>query len=497
MSGIKDIGEYKINEEKPLGKGSFGTVYKVCKNGNTDIVYAMKRISLKGLLPKDIHHCREEINWMKKLQHRNIIQYHDSFEIGEELFIVMEFCQGGSLRNYIQKSSPISETECLEITNQSCAGLKFLHDQKIMHRDIKTGNIFLQGKVVKLGDLALLRLLENPAFVGKITKKVGTLAYMSPEMIAGKSYGFETDIWSLGCCLYEMAMNDIPYPAKTEIEVEKKIRLERVSFEGFPYDSEIQKLLERMLEKDPSNRPTIDTVSQQIQTFLNSGKVIELEDETVKENEPKKKVSFKSDASGKVIKLEDATVKENEPKKKASFKPDASGKMIELEDATFKENEPKKNILSKSDASSKRFMATFPSNRPKSTRSLDSLVEETGTVNISGTEPAKSARQTRRKTKTKIVHIPVKVSEDDYNMMCQADYLQQVLERDYLSDVELEKMFKFLQSNMEEKEFLDKMQIVVGDEKFKAAQPFLMSFWLFKSALLKRNYKMVCERKDR
>ena len=470
MSGIKDIGEYKIKEEKPLGKGSFGTVYKVCKNGNTDIVYAMKRISLKGLLPKDIHHCREEINWMRKLQHQNIIQYHDSFEIDEELFIVMEFCQGGSLRNYIQKTSPISETECLEITNQICAGLKFLHDQKIMHRDIKTGNIFLQCNVVKLGDLALLRLLENPAFVGKITKKVGTLAYMSPEMIAGQSYGFETDIWSLGCCLYEIAMNDIPYPAKTEIEVEKKIRLERVSFEGFPYDTEIQQLLERMLEKAPSNRPTIDTVSQQIQAFLrNIVKVIQLEDETIKEYEPKKKVSFKSDASGQVF---------------------------ELEDPTVKENEPKKNLLFKSDASSQRFMATFPSNRPKSTRSLNSLMEETATVNISGTEPAKSGRQTRRKTKTKIVHIPVKVSEDDYNMMCQADHLQQVLERDYLSDVELEKMFKFLQSNMEEKEFLDKMQIVVGDEKFKAAQPFLMSFWLFKSALLRRNYKMVCERKD-
>ena len=81
------------------------------------------------------------------------------------------------------------------------------------------------------------------------------------------------------------------------------------------------------------------------------------------------------------------------------------------------------------------------------------MVEETTTFNISGTEPAKSARQPRRKMKTKIVHIPVKVSEDDYNMMCQADHLQQVLEREYLSDVELEKMFKYLESNMEEKEF--------------------------------------------
>ena len=470
MSRIKDIGEYKIKEEKPLGKGSFGTVYKVCKKGEPNTAYAMKRIPLKSLLPKDIRYCRDEIKWMKELQHRNIIQYHDSFEIGEELCIVMEFCQGGSLRNYIQKTSPISETECLEIMEQICAGLKFLHDQNIMHRDIKTGNIFLQGNVVKLGDLALLRLLENPAIVGKITKKVGTLAYMSPEMIASKSYGFETDIWSLGCCMYEMAMNYIPYPAKTEIEVEKKIRLERVSFEGFPYDTEMQKLLERMLEKEPRSRPTIDTVLRQIQAFFRDrGKFIGLEDETVKENEPKKKVSFKSGVSGKVIELEDEIFIVNESKKKCTFKPDAS---------------------------SKRFMATFPSNRPKSTRSLDSLVEETASVNISGTEPAKSASQTRRKTKTKIVHIPVKVSDNDYNMMCQADHLQQVLEREYLSDVELEKMFKFLQSNMEEKEFLDKMQIVVGDEKFKAAQPFLMSFWLFKSALLRRNYKMVCERKD-
>lgn len=148
----------------------------------------------------------------------------------------MEFCQGGSLREYIQNTALIPEKDCLDIMDQICAGLKFLHDKQIMHRDIKTGNIFLQGKVVKLGDLALLKLLENPDYIGKITKKVGILSYMSPEMIACKPYGFETDIWSLGCCLYEIAMKRIPYPAKTEIEVERRIRSEQVSFEGFPYD---------------------------------------------------------------------------------------------------------------------------------------------------------------------------------------------------------------------------------------------------------------------
>ena len=300
MSDTKVVGEYRILKEKQLGTGAFGTVIKVCKNGESDIVYAMKRMPLNGLSPKDKRYCREEIGWMKKLQHRNIIQYYDSFEIGDEICIVMEFCQGGSLRDYIRKTSRIPQTECLDIMNQICAGLKFLHDQKIMHRDIKTGNIFLQGNVVKLGDLALLRLLENPAFAGKITKRVGKLSYMSPEMIAGQSYSFETDIWSLGCCLYEMAMKKIPYPAKTEIEVEKKIRSERVSFEGFPYGTEIQKLLEQMLEKDPRNRPAIDTVSQQIQASLrNSGKAIELEDETVRENETKKEVSIKPGASSK------------------------------------------------------------------------------------------------------------------------------------------------------------------------------------------------------
>ena len=162
-----------------------------------------------------------------------------------------------------------------------------------------------------------------------------------------------------------------------------------------------------------------------------------------------------------------------------------------------KQKEPHKHVSNKSDAQCQRFMATFPGNRPKSFRSLDSLVEETTTLNISGTESAVTARQRRRKTKTNIVHIPVKVSEDEYNRMCQADNLQQVLESKYLSDDELEKMFKFLESNMEEKEFLDKLKTVIGDEKFKGAEPFLMSLWIFKTPLLRRKYKMVCKRTDR
>ena len=305
--------------------------------------------------------------------------------------------------------------------------------KKLMHRDIKTGNIFLQGKVVKLGDLALVRLLENPALVGKITKKVGTLSYMSPEMIAEKPYGFETDVWSLGCCFYEMAMKKIPYPAKTEIECERKIRTEQVSFEGFPYDSKIRKLIEEMLEKDPSNRPKIETVSQQIQAYMaNGGKVNQFAEKAVSLYERRKEL--KEDVA-----------------------------------------EPH----------CQRLMSTFPGNKPKST-------------DASGTEePVLTPRERRRKTKTKIVQVPVRISEDEYNRMCQADQLQQVLETKYLSDNELQEMFEVIEANVKENVFLDKMKIIIGEEKFRSTEPFLKSYWLFKAPLLRKRFTMVCKRIDR
>ena len=447
------VGEYRIIGEKPLGKGSFGTVYKVCKNGASDVengkagvIYAMKRISLKDLLPKDRKHCQDELTWMQNLLHRNIIKYHDSFEIGNEINIVMEYCGGGSLRDYIQKVALIPETKCLEIMEQTCAGLKFLHDQKIIHRDIKPGNIFLQGQIVKLGDLALLKLLETPAFVAKMTMKVGTLAYMSPEMIAGDMYGLAADIWSLGCCIYEIAMKRIPYLANTEVGVERKIRTEQASFEGFPYNTKIRKLLEQMLNKNASNRPTIETVSKQIRIHLR-----QIEQET-----------------------------------------DTNNRTVSLYES---EKGPTMEVPNNPDISRQRLTATFPGNRPKSS---EKKLTELAASNISETETNEiaSARQRRKKTKTKVVYIPVKVSEDEYNMMNQADYLQQVLERDYLSDVELEKMFRHLERNMEENEFLDEMKLVVGAEKFKGAKPFLMSLWLFKTPLLRRNYKMICKKAD-
>lgn len=440
------VREYIYKEEKPLGKGSFGTVYKVYKKEEPDVVFAMKKVTLKGLSTKDKGYCRGEIEWMQKLQHPNIIQYHDSFEVNEDIYIVMEFCQGGSLRGYINSSTSIPVRECLDIMGQICTGLKFLHDKQIMHRDVKTSNIFLQGKTVKLGDLALLKYIENSDYYGKVTKKVGTLMYMSPEMVAGKPYGFETDIWSLGCCMYEIAMRQIPYPAKSEIEFERKITSEPISMDGFPYDDTIRNLLQQMLDKDPDKRPQIQKVSQRIQSCI------------AMDNKPK-----------------GTTEKTNQTLKMVQ-----KSKRADSVD-----------LKSQKDKSLDLLMATFPGNRPKST-SVQTLVNDKHPE--ASNDPTVAGRRDYSRNRSIIVQISVKLSEDEFHMMCQADSVLRVLQSKYLTDEELDQMFKLLENNMEEKEFLDKMENILGKDTFGSVVPFLKSFWLFKAPLLKKSYKMICQK---
>ena len=88
-------------------------------------IYALKEIDLKSLNKEDKRHCYDEVKWMRDIQHPNIVQYHDSFEHKNRfLIIIMEYCQNGSLKNYIQKSQPIPERKCLEMVKQICSALK-------------------------------------------------------------------------------------------------------------------------------------------------------------------------------------------------------------------------------------------------------------------------------------------------------------------------------------------------------------------------------------
>lgn len=168
---------------KKLGQGAHGTVYKVRRNKDNNI-YVLKQIPLDKMSPSVKKSCINEAFLLHCLQNEFIVRYYDSFLESQKLNIVMEFCEAGDLCTYInqQMGKPLQEKTIWKFLIQICLGLRFLHAQKILHRDIKTQNIFLSGKdeSIRIGDLGVAKVLDKSAYAHA---QVGTPYYMSPEII--------------------------------------------------------------------------------------------------------------------------------------------------------------------------------------------------------------------------------------------------------------------------------------------------------------------------
>uniref|UniRef100_A0A1B6CD91 non-specific serine/threonine protein kinase n=1 Tax=Clastoptera arizonana TaxID=38151 RepID=A0A1B6CD91_9HEMI len=143
---------------------------------------------------------------MSSLNHPNVIKYIHSFLNDDCLVIIMEYATKGTLNDYLnqQKGKLLSQEKILHIFGQLCLALQYLHSKNILHRDITTNNILLTGcyqHVIKLSDFGLSKVLSSKS---RNSSLVGTPCYLSPELCQGRAYGIHSDIWALGCVLYNM-----------------------------------------------------------------------------------------------------------------------------------------------------------------------------------------------------------------------------------------------------------------------------------------------------
>jgi NIMA (never in mitosis gene a)-related kinase 2 len=206
-----------------------------------------------------------EVNILREFRHAHIVRYYDRIIDRENkiIFIVMEYCENGDLGSYIKRCRReglhIDEETIWRVFTQILLALKECHERpsgKVLHRDLKPGNIFLDSqKNVKLGDFGLARILS------KSTKwahtNVGTPYYMSPEQVTEKAYNERSDIWSLGCLIYELAALSPPFEASNQISLAIKIRAG--TFRDLPsrYSSELNRLIRQMLQVSQSRRPSV------------------------------------------------------------------------------------------------------------------------------------------------------------------------------------------------------------------------------------------------
>ncbi|XP_036084418.1 serine/threonine-protein kinase Nek3 isoform X4 [Rousettus aegyptiacus] len=195
------------------------------------------------------------------MKHPNIVAFKESFEAEGHLYIVMEYCDGGDLMQKIkhQQGKLFPEDMILNWFTQMCLGVNHIHKKHVLHRDIKSKNVFLtQNGKVKLGDFGSARLLSNPmAFA---CTYVGTPYYVPPEIWENMPYNNKSDIWSLGCILYELCTLKHPFQANSWKSLILKICQGFVSPLPSHYSYELQHLIKQMFKRNPSHRPSATTL---------------------------------------------------------------------------------------------------------------------------------------------------------------------------------------------------------------------------------------------
>ena len=209
------IKDYVIKSR--LGIGSYGTVYKVCKK-NANKIYVIKQISLLGLTEKEITEYKSEAKLLSLIKSNYVVKYYDSFIENNNLNILMEYCAGGDLFQYIEKfrkkKIKLKEKTIWQIFIQMVLGLNSIHKKKILHRDLKSQNIFLTKDLnIKIGDLGVAKKLIKTNFAKTF---IGTPYYLSPEICMEKPYNDKSDVWAIGCILYELCCFNYPFDAKSQ-----------------------------------------------------------------------------------------------------------------------------------------------------------------------------------------------------------------------------------------------------------------------------------------
>ena len=243
-----------------LGDGAYSTVYKVRRKIDNKI-YALKKVSIEKLTEKERKNALNEVRIIASINHPNVISYKESFISDEDksLCLIIEFADNGDLlqtiQNCIKRSVRLGDKFVWSVLIQVTMGLKALHDLGVFHRDLKSANIFLnKDGTVKLGDMNVSKVSKD----GFLKTQTGTPYYASPEVWQDMKYDKKSDIWSLGCVMYEAMSLKPPFRAQDMEGLYSKIL--ECNYEPLPrlYSSELTSTVSLLLNPDPKQRPTCD-----------------------------------------------------------------------------------------------------------------------------------------------------------------------------------------------------------------------------------------------
>ena len=254
------LSNYELLSE--LGRGAHGIVYRSRRAADNKIV-VVKCISTTNLKRRSKTDIMQEANFLKGLKHAHIVKYLSCFFEGLNFYIVMEYAEKGDLYKLTKAmkrtKKGFSEEEVWRCAGQLFSALEFIHEQKIVHRDIKPLNIFLdKNSNVKVGDFGVSKLLDPVNDLRKT--KVGTPLYLAPEVVQHYPYGAKADIWSAGCVLYYIMMQRVPFFSDNVISL--GFLIVNKDHDPLPqsFSKELRELINACMQKKPEKRPSASDI---------------------------------------------------------------------------------------------------------------------------------------------------------------------------------------------------------------------------------------------
>ncbi|XP_075686615.1 serine/threonine-protein kinase PLK1 [Rhinoderma darwinii] len=263
-SVVKEIPEVLIDPRtrrryvrgRFLGKGGFAKCYEITDRDSRE-VFAGKIVPKTMLLkPHQKEKMTMEIAIQRSLAHKHVVGFHGFFEDNDFVYVVLELCRRRSLLELHKRRKAVTEPEARYYLRQTIQGCQYLHSNKVIHRDLKLGNLFLNDDMeVKIGDFGLATKVE---FDGERKKTLcGTPNYIAPEVLGKKGHSFEVDIWSLGCIMYTLLVGKPPF--ETSCLKETYLRIKKNEYSIPKHINPLAAaLIQKMLRSDPTSRPTID-----------------------------------------------------------------------------------------------------------------------------------------------------------------------------------------------------------------------------------------------
>ncbi|KAM7143290.1 inactive serine/threonine-protein kinase PLK5 [Molossus nigricans] len=260
---LRDPGSGRVYKRgKLIGKGAFSRCYKLT-DMSTSTVFALKVVPRGGarawgLCP--FGKVEREIALHSRLRHRNIVAFHGHFADHDHVYMVLEYCSRKSLAHVLEVRQTLTEPEVRYYLRGLVSGLHYLHQQRIVHRDLKLSNFFLNKNMeVKIGDLGLAARVGPGGRCHRVL--CGTPNFLAPEVVSRNGHTCQSDIWALGCIMYMVLTGAPPFVAAPLSEMYQNIRESRY-LEPAHLSPNACRLIARLLAPNPAERPSLDHILQ-------------------------------------------------------------------------------------------------------------------------------------------------------------------------------------------------------------------------------------------